>query len=148
MQAPRYKAGDAVVAAADCFLSLESLRSRFDPFAVMDFCAGIDTTVLHDRLYTFGLPDPADNPALGALIDDGVLADLADTGLMRLQPEAMLTHPMAQPVIKLLLAIRADAIQLSYSKRALSPDAAAEVVTLVFPRSSTGSSSWPPSCTT
>jgi hypothetical protein len=110
MQAPRFKAGDAVIAAADCFLSLEPVRSRFDPFAVMDFCAGIDTAVLHDRLYTFGLPEPADNPVPEALIDEGVLVDLADTGLMRLQSEAMLMHPMAQPVIKLLLAIRADAI--------------------------------------
>ena len=144
MQAPRLKAGDAVIAAADCFLSLEPVRSRFDPFAVMDFCAGIDTAVLHDRLYTFRLPEPADNAVLEALIDEGVLVDQADTGLMRLQPEAMLTHP----VIKLLLAIRADAIQLSYSKRTLLPDDAAEVVTLAFPRSNTGSSSWSPSCTT
>jgi hypothetical protein len=128
----QFGTGDAVLSAADCFLGFDELRRKFDPFAVIDFCSGIEAAVLHERVYTFGLPPVTDNPVLEALISEGVLTDLIGSDLYRVDPATMISHPAARVPLFLLQLLKEGQIEFSYPKKLHSQEDFREVTTWFF----------------
>jgi hypothetical protein len=126
--ATQFRAGDAIISTHDCFPSLAELQEEFDPFGLIDFCTGIDAAVLHERLYTSGLPDPDANPILKSLLRDGVVVDLVNTGLFRVTPEVMLGHPATRYPLMILTLIQKDMVKLSYPKVLHDPAVADRVL--------------------
>ncbi len=129
MMTTQFRAGEAIISAYDCFPNLSELRERFDPFALIDFCTGIDAAVLHERLYTSGLPDPETNPVLKVLLRDGVLVDLSGTGLFQIPPDVMRDHAASRYPMVILTLLQKDMVRFSYPKTLHEPEIAERVLT-------------------
>lgn len=71
------KPGDALVNALACFPDLEWLQRDFDILYFLDFCAGIESLVLHNKLFSIGpvqsLTESSINPVTETLLKEGVL---------------------------------------------------------------------------
>lgn len=69
-----YQPGDALINAQACFPDLERLQKEFDVLYFLDFCAGLDSLVLHNSLYTVGsLPSARSNPLITPLLENQIL---------------------------------------------------------------------------
>jgi hypothetical protein len=125
----KFRAGEAIISAYDCFPSLPELQERFDPFAVIDFCTGIDAAILHERLYTSGLPDQGGNPILKTLVRDGLLVDLAGTGVAQMASTVMLSHAASRYPMMILTLIKKGMVTFNYPRKLHEPDIAERVLT-------------------
>lgn len=113
MHLPAFTSGDVLISANDCFASFEDLHREFDTFALIDLCSGIDAAVLHDRLYCLGTPPVDENPVLAMLHREGVLIDIAATGLGVIQPDVMMSHPAAKAPATLYTLLEKQQLTMS-----------------------------------
>jgi hypothetical protein len=70
------KPGDSLVNVLACFPDLEQLKRDFQILYFLDFCAGLDALVLHERLFALGPVRSAtgtDNPVVPELLKSGTL---------------------------------------------------------------------------
>lgn len=79
------KPGTAVIAAEDCFPNIEDLQRDFNLLDFLDFCAGIDAAILYENLVCGGASDSNANPVYSALLSEGVIKDIAETGAFRIR---------------------------------------------------------------
>ena len=132
MKSVPFDPGDAVVTANDCFVDFDELSRSFDPFALIDFCSAIDAAVLHERLYTFGHPEGIRNPVLSALMTEGVLVDIRESGLAAATPDKMLNHPASKVPLVLLTLLQKGQLQFTYPKALHGEEDFATVTTWFF----------------
>lgn len=106
----------AVVVSPDSFPDFGELRGRFSVLGYINLCAGIDTAVLHPRLYALNLYDDQDNPVQTALLSEGVLTRIHDDQLLPVsssdQLEAWLANPLTRHLAVVLTLVQRGALTL------------------------------------